>query len=145
MIANALGVEVLWLQHNKGPRYKVIQPSLDIQASSGVGKYDANVTVSLSGKRLIPVIDTIQAGRLKEINDPYSPGDGFDVEYCDSALGKWTFALEISGESMLPEFRPGDRVIIDPDIAPNPGELPRGSHLQEIPAKGPECSRPDGL
>ena len=86
-------------------------------------QFDKNVLPAAVGKRAIPVISAIQAGALKEINDPYAAGDGFAVEYTDDNMSKWAFALEIEGESMLPEFRPGDRVLIDPELAPNPGDF----------------------
>lgn len=86
-------------------------------------KFDANVFVIEANQRPIPVISAIQAGRFKEISDPYPPGAGFDVIYADADLSRWAFALEIEGESMLPEFRPGDRVIIDPEMAPRPGDF----------------------
>jgi len=85
--------------------------------------FDRNVTPAKVGKRPYPVISAIQAGSLREIADPYAPGDGFDVEYGDDKWSEWTFALEINGESMMPEFRPGDRVLIDPALTPNAGEF----------------------
>lgn len=86
--------------------------------------FDANVSPAQVGLRPIPVISAIQAGRLKEISDPYAPGAGSAVEYTDDHdLSKWAFALDISGESMLPDFREGDRIIVDPEMAPNPGDF----------------------
>ncbi|WP_303230471.1 LexA family protein [Comamonas kerstersii] len=73
--------------------------------------------------RPYPVISSIQAGALKEISAPYSPGDGFDVEYGDDDASPWSFFLEIEGDSMLPDFRPGDRVLIDPEVTPRPGDF----------------------
>jgi len=35
---------------------------------------------------------------------------------------KHTFALRIVGNSMEPEFKEGDIVIIDPDVKPSPGD-----------------------
>lgn len=86
-------------------------------------RFDQNVIPVPSGKRAIPVISAVQAGKLTEINDPYPAGAGYAVEYADDDLSRWAFALEIDGDSMLPDFRPGDRVIVDPEIAPNPGDF----------------------
>jgi SOS-response transcriptional repressor LexA len=86
-------------------------------------KFDRNVILAPAGKRAIPVISAVQAGKLTEITDPYPPGAGYAVEYADDDLSRWAFALEIEGDSMLPEFRPGDRVIIDPEMTPNPGDF----------------------
>ncbi len=33
------------------------------------------------------------------------------------------FAITVEGESMLPDFAPGDRVVIDPAVKPQPGDL----------------------
>jgi SOS-response transcriptional repressor LexA len=102
-----LGVRAAWLFTGEG--------------SMG-GGFTSNVQPAPLGMRPYPVISSVQAGMLKEICAPYSPGDGFDVEYGDDDTSKWSFFLEIEGDSMLPDFRPGDRVLIDPDVSPNPGD-----------------------
>jgi SOS-response transcriptional repressor LexA len=93
--------------------------------------YDENVSLAPADIRPIPVISPIQAGRLREITDPYPPGAGFDVEYTSEDVSRWTFALEIEGTSMLPEFRPKDRVIIDPELSPNPGDFVAAKNTKE--------------
>lgn len=85
--------------------------------------FDANVKPVPLGMRAYPVISSIQAGALKEIAVPYAPGCGFDVEYGDDDASRWAFFLEIEGDSMLPDFRPGDRVLIDPEVHPRPGDF----------------------
>ena len=102
-----LGVRAAWLFTGEG--------------SMG-GGFASNVQPAPLGMRPYPVISSVQAGMLKEICAPYSAGDGFDVEYGDDDTSKWSFFLEIEGDSMLPDFRPGDRVLIDPDVSPNPGD-----------------------
>lgn len=81
----------------------------------------ANVGPAPLGSRRIPLISHVQAGCMTEIVDPYSVGDAADWLITDLDLSSAAFALEIKGESMLPEFSPGDRVIIDPSIIPDPG------------------------
>lgn len=90
--------------------------------SSREQKFDVNVTSKTIGKRAIPVISAIQAGALKEITDPYAMGDGYATLYTDDDYSRWAFGLEIEGDSMLPEFRAGDMVIIEPEWEPRPGE-----------------------
>lgn len=85
--------------------------------------FDANAKAVPHGVRRFPVISAIQAGHLKEITDPYGPGDGFDVEFGDDDASPWAFFLQIEGDSMLDEFKPGDRVQIDPEVAPRPGDF----------------------
>lgn len=92
------------------------------QGSMEMG-FDANAKPVPLGMRSYPVISCVQAGMLKEIAVPYGPGDGFDVEFGDDDTSKWSFFLEIEGDSMLPDFRPGDRVLIDPEVTPRPGDF----------------------
>ncbi len=108
--AAALGVSQQWLATGEGS----MKPS---------ATWDANAKPSHIGMRPYPVISRIQAGALKEISDPYGPGDGLDIEYGDDDASPWSFFLEIEGDSMLPEFRPGDRVLIDPEVSPGPGDF----------------------
>lgn len=127
-LAKLAGVKIEWFY----PSEVEIPSSGDISHTDKYGKlnvlsgrrdkFDKNVTPSFIGKRAIPVISAIQAGALKEITDPYEAGDGFATLYTDDDYSQWAFALEIEGDSMLPEFRPGDRVIIEPDWIPRPGE-----------------------
>ncbi|MGI4717237.1 MAG: S24 family peptidase [Janthinobacterium lividum] len=85
--------------------------------------FDENVKPAPIGARPIPVISAVQAGALTDMESPYSPGAGYAYEYTDQDLSEWAFALDIEGVSMLPEFRPGDRIIVDPEISPNPGDF----------------------
>jgi SOS-response transcriptional repressor LexA len=85
--------------------------------------FDENVKPALVGTRRIPVISSVQAGALRDMETPYPPGAGYAYEYTDQDLSEWAFALDVEGASMLPEFRPGDRIIVDPEVAPNPGDF----------------------
>lgn len=109
-LAAATGFNAMWIATGVGPE------------KSGVAPFDVNAKPAPMGMRSYPVISHVQAGALKEIAVPYSPGDGFDVEFGDDEASQWSFFLEIEGDSMLPDFRPGDRVLIDPDVSPNPGD-----------------------
>lgn len=73
--------------------------------------------------RRIPVISYIQAGDWREVVDCYTTGDGYAAIYTDLDVSRCAFALEIIGLSMFPQFEPGDRVIIDPEIVPQPGDF----------------------
>lgn len=121
LVSPVLRVNPRWLFD--GTERMELSPSPDTQAASKPAEFDSNVTSVPFGKRPIPVISYVQAGLLSDINDPYAPGDGFAIEICEDDLGRFAFALEIEGDSMLPEFRPGDRVIIDPDVNPMPGDF----------------------
>lgn len=85
------------------------------------GTEPANVVSAPMGLRRIPLISHVQAGMMTEAVDPYAVGDASDWLITDLELSSGAFALQIKGDSMLPEFCPGDRVIIDPSIVPDPG------------------------
>jgi SOS-response transcriptional repressor LexA len=72
--------------------------------------------------RALPVIDQVQAGDWTPPADPYAKGHGLGHVYPATLVGGRAFALEIRGDSMEPEFHAGDRVIVDPDVAPLPGD-----------------------
>lgn len=86
-------------------------------------QFDENVKPATVGLRPVPVISSVQAGALRDMESPYPPGAGYAYEYTDQDLSAWAFALDVEGLSMLPDFRPGDRIIVDPDMAPNPGDF----------------------
>lgn len=73
-----------------------------------------------SGIRLVPLISFVQAGSFKEA--VLNAQDEFVATYA-SDLGQYSFALEIVGDSMSPDFRPGDKIIVDPDVQPLPGDF----------------------
>lgn len=110
-LSTATGFNAMWIATGTGPE------------KSGVAPFDANTKPVHMGMRPYPVISRVQAGALREIAVPYAPGDGFDVEFGDDDASRWAFFLEIDGDSMLPDFRPGDRVLIDPEVSPRPGDF----------------------
>ncbi|WP_233626431.1 MULTISPECIES: S24 family peptidase [unclassified Delftia] len=44
------------------------------------------------------------------------------VEFGDDSPSQGAFFLQLDGDSMCPEFREGDRVLIDPAVTPQPGD-----------------------
>jgi len=73
--------------------------------------------------RRVPLISYVQAGALAE----KSPIEAFDgsLEYIltDSELSEHSFGLRIEGDSMEPDFKDGDVIIVDPEVEPTPGEF----------------------
>lgn len=109
-LARHTGFNALWLATGEGPaRTSMAQAS--------------NIIPARFGERRIPVISSIQAGNWRETVDRFQPGDADEWLYTDARLTAGAFALEIVGNSMEPEFREGDRVIIDPGVAPRPGSF----------------------
>lgn len=69
------------------------------------------------------MISYIKAGQWTEVVDPYALGDGIELIATDLPVSDRTFALIIDGTSMSPDFEPGDKVIIDPEVSPQPGDF----------------------
>lgn len=110
-LARALGVQSIWLATGKGPR----------EQSTGATAFDANAVITPMGTRRVPLISSIQAGLWSEIVDNFAPGDAEEWLLTDVKCSQSSFALTIKGNSMEPAFSDGDRVIIDPEVAPRPG------------------------
>lgn len=84
--------------------------------------FDQNVAPARVGNRRIPLINYVQAGQLTEVGASFA-GEAMDFLLTDMPLSEHSFALEIRGPSMSPLFLPGDRVIVDQEIAPIPGDF----------------------
>lgn len=118
-LAAALGVSAIWLEAGKGA---MTSGGADKSPAAGP-TFDENVSPAPLGMRPIPVISSVQAGALRDIESPYPLGGGYAIEYTDQDLSRWAFALDVEGLSMAPQFQPGDRIIVDPELAPNPGDF----------------------
>lgn len=82
-----------------------------------------NTSTAAVGTTRIPLISHVQAGNLTAIMDDHAPGAAAEYLLTDLPVSKHTFALEIKGTSMEPDFKEGDRVIIDPEVQPQPGDF----------------------
>lgn len=82
-----------------------------------------NVTPAVIGSRKVPLISYVQDGMMTEAINIYAVGDAAEYLLTDLDLSGNAFALEIRGESMLPDFKEGDRIILDPAIEPRPGDF----------------------
>lgn len=79
--------------------------------------------VSQVNTRKIPLISYVQAGALCS-KSPIEAFDGsFEYVMTDMDWSAYSFALKIDGDSMEPDFKAGDVIIIDPEIEPLPGEF----------------------
>ncbi|WP_372372507.1 LexA family protein [Alcaligenes faecalis] len=72
----------------------------------------------------------VQAGVFRD------PGQNFtfeEVEYLltDLCLSERSFALQIKGDSMLPDFKEGDRIIVDCELTPRPGDYVVAKNSEE--------------
>lgn len=105
--AKALNVSQHWLATGQGEMTAI----------------DTNVSSSTVGDRRIPLINYVQAGKLTEVADISEIAGTTEWILTDLELSPNAFALEIKGDSMKPEFNEGDRIIVDPNIAPCPGDF----------------------
>ena len=64
--------------------------------------------------RLCPLVSWVQAGDWSEVAD-VDPADDEKLHICPVSCGSNTFALQVKGESMEPEFQEGDVIFVDPD------------------------------
>ena len=106
MAADALGVWVSWI--------------------TGEGEYSGQEQEAVPYRprgKTVPVIDFVQAGDWNAVADPYPPGRGMDRLVTEQTVGANTFGLVIKGNSMTPDFQENDKIIVDPEIAPQPGAL----------------------
>jgi phage repressor protein C with HTH and peptisase S24 domain len=90
-----------------------------------------------SRARLVPLIGMAQAGEAGYFDDAGFPaGAGWEEIVFPEFADEHAYALEIIGDSMLPVYRDGDRIIVSPS-----GNLRRGdrvvakTHAGEVMAK----------
>lgn len=103
--ANALGVWMSWVTGEGHP--------------AGVEDAPAHFE---SRPRELPVIDYVRAGNWDTVTDAYPRGAGMARIAVDRAVGDNAFALFVRGDSMSPEYREGDCVIVEPAVDPRPGD-----------------------
>lgn len=105
-IAEVLGVNPTWLQTGIGDQY---DPTVRIELE-GVELMVSRVPLLFGAADVLAQL----AGQTPERRQGLMT---------DADVGGRSFAIEIEGDSMRPLFRPGDRVVIDPDLLPEPGDF----------------------
>lgn len=77
--------------------------------------------------RKIPVLSYVEAGKPKQVIDDYHAGAGMSEITIDTELEQElsmeSFALVVSGNSMAPDYKDGDIVVVDPSVKPWPGDI----------------------
>ncbi|WP_392559324.1 LexA family protein [Orbus mooreae] len=86
------------------------------------GGSESNVVPAKLNLHKVPLISYVQAGLWTESCE-LRDSTGFEYVMASSDLSDQAFALTIKGDSMEPEFKEGDIVIIDPNVLPLPGEF----------------------
>ncbi|MGE6107872.1 LexA family protein [Aeromonas sobria] len=116
-LAAALGVSVNWLLTGDGEVRGQTAPEVV------PGYHNVEPAVIPQGTR-VPVLSYVQAGNWREMCEQATTFDG-NVEYVSASadIGPCGFGLWLRGDSMLPQFKEGDLIIVDPDEAPHPGDF----------------------
>lgn len=102
-IANALKVDPEWLAKGVG--------EMDIK-SDVIPLGDISITK-------VPIINYVQAGNWTGVH----PDNDFEYILTTDHLSNDSFALRIKGNSMNPDFKENDLIIIDPQVKPNAGDF----------------------
>ncbi|MFM5696084.1 LexA family protein [Aeromonas veronii] len=105
-LSKVFGVSAHWLATGKGsPELSNVEPAVIPQ-----------------GNR-VPILSYVQAGNWREMCEQATAFDG-NVEYVSAGgeIGPYGFGLWLRGDSMLPQFKEGDLIIVDPDESPQPGD-----------------------
>lgn len=106
-LAKVFGVSAHWLSTGKGsPELSNVEPAMIPKGTR------------------IPVLSYVQAGQWREMCEQATTFDG-NVEYVTAggAVGPCGFGLWVRGDSMMPQFKEGDLLIVDPDETPRPGDF----------------------
>ena len=109
------------------PRWPSTESVAKILAATGVGFAEFAALADPKGApkpRGVPLIGFAQAGEQGFFTDAgYPVGEGWDeVEPPAAAAREGLYALEISGDSMTPLYRAGDRIVVDPAAEPRRGD-----------------------
>ena len=106
------------------PRWPSTESLTRVLNAVGAGLDDFAALLEPRPLKTAPLLGLVQAGA-----DGFFDAAGFplnqgweDVEFPGHLLGEGLYALEISGESMLPAYRPGDQIIVSPQQAIHLGD-----------------------
>lgn len=131
-LADAIGVSktsvIYWEKDDNLPKHESLMALSKVLSVSPEyllnGKQQAGMDSNIStpfpiAGRLVPVISWVQAGSWTSV-DSVPAGTQFE-EWLppNPKCGKNGYGLEVVGESMLPDFRPGDKIYVNPDFQPD--------------------------
>ena len=97
------------------PRWPSTESLAKVLDATGMGFPEfAELAAGRAGRRTVPLIGLAQAGQGGFFDDAgYPVGQGWDELEAPQAI-EGAYALEISGDSMSPAYRDGDRVVVKP-------------------------------
>ncbi|THF64466.1 S24 family peptidase [Pseudothauera rhizosphaerae] len=83
---------------------------------------DGNTSPALERTGRVPLISWVRAGEFASAADLLQPGDAYEWIDTSTPVRAHTFALRVEGDSMEPEFMAGTILVVEPDIAAQPGD-----------------------
>ena len=106
------------------PRWPSTESLAKTLSAVGVGFEDfAALATGSSAGRSVPLIGLAQAGDHGFFDDAGFPaGTGWEEVHFPGVKDENAYALEISGDSMAPLYRDGDRIVVAPDAPPRKGD-----------------------
>jgi len=122
--AKFLGVNANWLATGSGAPTENNKQNIKDEELSNILFRDLSL-------HKIPVLDYVRAGLWKEVS--YDGEAPLSYTYTDylGAIPEAIFCLIVQGNSMEPDFKEGDMLIVDSSITPKPGSFvvaQNGSH-----------------
>lgn len=94
-----------------------------------------NVRPTGKALREIPLLDYVQAGLFHDVGyDGVNPL-GVSWTTYNSPRPECVFSLEVEGDSMSPEFKPGDEIVVDGSLEAKPGALVIAQEVQHGQAR----------
>jgi SOS-response transcriptional repressor LexA len=100
--------------------YLDVDPTWLATGEGGMGRSSkGNFIKEYAEPKLVPLLSQVQAGMYKEIIDR---GDA-EMIVTAAPLKRYTFALRVAGDSMLPTFPDGCIIYVDPEVESLPGDF----------------------
>ncbi len=129
-----------WLNMGVEPSAKYI-PALckelgvtpDWIVSGARGTREEKALYQVRGKvdlKQVPVISWVAAGSWCDSPDPFEPGDADEWVPCPFEFGEGSFCLRVIGDSMWPDYREGELILVDPTV--------RAEHNDDVIARTPD-------
>lgn len=82
-----------------------------------------NTTALGPAGRLLPVIGYVKAGAFCEAIEQFQASDAEEWVEAGGPAGPRAFVLRVEGFSMEPDFKPGEKVVVDPDMQWETGDF----------------------
>lgn len=116
LLAEALGVSIEeLLTGNKTPDYTTTDgATIELKTKQSSAEY--NVKSASVEIRKCPVVSWVRAGELCDTGHVYDFDFGSEWLICGTAHSDKTFALQVVGDSMSPEYQEGCYIFVDPEV-----------------------------